>query len=43
MRTFFLEIDLTSGDIFEIVAHRSGDLQFENFMRPLAQLLVCAM
>ena len=40
---FFLEIDLTSGYITEIVARRSGDLQMENFMWPSAQLLICAM
>ena len=41
--TFFLEIDLTSGSITEIVTQRSGDLQVENFMRPSARLLICAM
>ena len=41
--TFFLEIDLTSGYITEIVTRRSGDLQIENFMRPSARLPICAM
>ena len=36
----FLEIDLTSGYIAEIVAQRSGDLHIQNFMRPLARLLI---
>ena len=40
---FCLEIDFTSGDITEIVVQRSSDLQFENFMWPLARLLMCAM
>ena len=40
---FFLEIDLTSGYITEIVGRRSGDLQMENFMPPSARLLICAM
>ena len=40
---FLFEIDLTSGYIKEIVAQRSGDLQIENFMRPSARLLICAM
>ena len=39
----FWEIDLTSGYITEIVARRSGDLQAQNFMRPWARLLICAM
>ena len=43
MMTFFMYIDLASGDITGIVAQRSGDLQFENFMWPLARLLICAM
>ena len=41
--TFFLEIDLTSSDITDIVAQRSGDLQIKNFMRASARLLLCAM
>ena len=40
---FFLEIDLTSGYITEIVAQRSGDLQIQNFMRSSARLLIYAM
>ena len=36
---FFLEIDLTSGYITEIVAQRSGDLQIQNFMRSSARLI----
>ena len=38
-----MEIDLTSGYITEVVARRSGDLHIENFMRPSARLLICAM
>ena len=41
-RPFFLEIDLTSGYITEIVAQRSDDFQIQNFMRPSAQLLIYA-
>ena len=41
--TFFLEIDLTSGYITEIVAQRSGGLQIQNFMQPSARLLIYAM
>ena len=43
MITFFLEIDLTSGYITEIVAQRSGDNQIENFMRPSTRLVIYAM
>ena len=43
MTFLFLEIDLTSGYITEIVAQRSGDLQIQNFMRPSARLLIYAM
>ena len=43
MALFFLEIDLTSGYITEIVAQRSGDLQIQNLMRPSARLLIYAM
>ena len=43
MMTFFLEIDLTSGYITEIVAQKSGELQTQNFMRPSARLLIYAM
>ena len=35
--------DLTLSDITEIVVQRSGDLEFENFMQPLARLLMCGM
>ena len=40
---FVLEIYFTLGYITEIIACRSGDLQIENFMQPLARLLACAM
>ena len=40
---FYLEINLTSGYITEIVAQRSGDLQIQNFIRPPARLLIYAM
>ena len=43
MTFFYLEKDLTSGYITEIVAQRSDDLQIANFMWPSARLLICAM
>ena len=42
-RPFFLEIDLISSYITQIVAQRSGDLQIQTFMRPSVRLLICAM